>query len=174
LGKKEQRQMPIKYMVIGMAAILLLFIIYLQFSSIPANQLESDFKDRAEFDVQQVYQTQLTGGIALTTQDSTENYLMQIYAKIPILNRYKATEDYYFSDEGGTNKFIVQTWSGYITGTWEEGELTETGFGDGWGLGGNMVFYLLLAEMVFLLPLLVKNDIVKTRKEKAANPVKNY
>jgi hypothetical protein len=174
LGKRELRQMPITYMVIGMAAILLLFILYLQLSSIPANQLESDFKDRAVFDVQQVYQSPLTGGTALVTRDSTGNYLMQIYAQIPLLNRYQATEDYYFSDEGELNKFIVRTWSGYIAGTWEEDKLTETGVGESWGLGGNMILYLLLAEAIFILPILVKNDIVKTRKEKAANPVKNY
>ena len=172
MGKKEQQKMPIIYMVIGMAAILVLFVLYLQLSSIPANQLESDFEDRAEFDAQQVLQFPLSGGEALAAQDSKGNYLMQIYAKIPILDRYKGTEVYYFTDEGGENKFVVRTWRGYIAVTWNQGEFTETGKGEGWGLGGTLILYLLLAEAVFLVPLLIKNDVIRTRKERVA--VKNY
>jgi hypothetical protein len=168
---------PIKYLVIGMVVIFIPFVLYLLLWSTPASHLESKFIEKAEFDVEQVNQVPLTGGgLALAAGDATGNALMQVYAKVPLLNRYMATDEFDFTDEGDPINFNVRVWAGHAGLTWDQGLATSTGKrdGDGWGVGGSTLFKLLQWELIFAAFVLIRNDVIKTRREKAANPVKNY
>ena len=177
MGKKEMELMPIKYLVIGMLFIMIPFGFYLLLWSTPASVLESKFIEKAEFEPEQVNQVPLAGGgLAVVAGDATGKALMQVYAKVPLINRYMPTDDFDFTDEGNPINFNVRVWAGHAGLTWDRGIATPTGKrdGDGWGLGGYTLFKLLQWEIIFAAFVLIRNDVIKTRRERAANPVKNY
>lgn len=175
--KKEMDPMPIKYLVIGMILILIPFGLYLFFWSMPASQLESKLAEKIDFEVEVVNRVTLSGsGLAFVAMDANENGLVQGYAKIPLLNRYMPTDILYFTDKGKKINFSLKVWAGYATLTWNQGKAMPTGSSDydGWGVGGKVLFYLVALEIYMAALMLIRNDIIKTRREKAANPVKNY
>ena len=177
MGKKEMERIPIRYLVIGMVLILLPFGIYLFFWSIPASQLETKYIQEAKNEVENVSQIQLSGGgLAVVSEDTTNSALMQIYAIVPIVNRYILTETRNSREERSPIDYVVQVWAGQAELKWEKAKVTPMGMSDedGWGVGGFVLFRLLEWELFFAAFVLIRNDVIKTRKERAANPVKNY
>ena len=177
MGKREMERIPTRYLVIGMVLILIPFGIYLFFWSMPANQLETKHIQEAEYKVEKVTETPLSGGgLALVSENTTSKALMQIYAKVPVLNRYMFTESYNRGQEGEPKNYIVKVWTGQAELKWEKDNVTPMGKSDydGWGVGGFILFKLLEWELFFAVFVLIRNDVIKTRKERATNPVKNY
>lgn len=177
MGKRELRYTPMKWLLLGMLLILIPFGIYLFFWSTPAEQLESKYIQEAGHSVENVSQIPLLGGgLAVVSDDTSAKALMQIYAKVPMLDRYMFTESYNFREESGTINYHVRVWSGHARLQWDKEKVIPTGWSgdDGWGVCGKILLYFLWAETIWVARVLIVNDIIKTRKEKAANPVKNY
>lgn len=146
MGKREVKHIPIKWLFLGMLLITIPFGLYLFLWSTPADNL-----------------------------DTTESSLMQIYAKVPILNRYMYTESWDLSDARSLNDYAVRVWTGHANLRWENDDVKPMGWNDdyGWGVRGPILFRFFGAELLFATFVLINNDIVKTRREKAANPAKN-
>jgi len=177
LGERKITYIPIKSLLLGMVLVLIPFGIYLFLWSTPASKLDAKYIQEAEYTVESVSQIPLSGGgLALVSDDTTEKALMQIYAKVPILNRYMFTESWDYREEGGPTDYLVRVWAGHAELKWEKDKVTPTGWSDddGWGVGGKMLLYILWAEGILVARALIGNDVIKTRKERAANPVKNY
>lgn len=177
MGKKEMEPIPIRLLVVMMLLVTIPFGIYLFLWSMPADQLESQYVQRAEFQVDQVTKVHLLGGgLALVAQDAAGNGLLKAYAKVPLLNRYMPTDTFDFTDQGEPINFRVRVWIGSARVTWNQGKSVPSGETewDGWGIGEKLLFNLFWIELCVAAFVLIRNDVIKTRKEKAAAPVKNY
>ena len=174
MGKREMKHIPIKWLFLGMLLISIPFGLYLLLWSTPIDSVEHKIIKKADFEVEQVYQFQIQDGLAVVAEAANKNGLIRFYAEIPLINRYIKTEQLDFEYKGERIFFAARSWARMGAYTWDNGECTLGGYGDGWGIGGKILFYFILAEFYWGSLVLIQNDVVKTRKEKAANPVRNY
>lgn len=177
MGKREVLYVPLWQMAIGMVVVPIIFIVYIFLWSMPVSQVESKYNKEAEYKVESIVQIQLPGnGLAVVSANTNDETLMQIYAKVPLLNRYIYTESYNYDKRNSSNMYVVKVWTGHAKLQWDNKEVAPTTWTEdsGWGVQGPILFRFFALELFIVSTALIRNDIVKTRKEKAANPVKNY
>jgi len=175
LGKKEMERMPIKYLIMAVFLIIVVIGLYLIIFSVPPSHLEAKITQRADFKVEQTSQFAFSnGGQVIVAQDIAQNGMVQVYAKIPVVNRYMRTEELEFKNDGEPINFAADEWSNSAAFKLDKGIVTRPGVGDDMGYSGDVLYFLIWVEGFIIAMTLIRNDVIKTRKEKAANPVKNY
>jgi len=175
LGKKEMQLMPIKYLILEVILILVVIGLYLILFSVPPSQLEAKSIQQADFKVALSNQFSFSnGGQVVVAQDAAQNGMIRVYAKIPIINRYMKTKEFEFTNDGEPIIFAADEWSNSGAFTFDKGIVTRPGVGEDWGYSGDVLYFLIWVEGFIIAITLIRNDVIKTRKERAANPVKNY
>ena len=175
MGKKEVKPMPIKYLILEVILILVVIGLYLIVFSVPPSQLEAKSIQKADFKVEQTRQFAFSnGGQAIVALDVAQNGMVQVYAKIPVINRYMKTEGFEFKNDGEPINFAADEWSNSAAFKLDKGIVTRPGVGDDMGYSGDVLYFLIWVEGFIIAVTLIRNDVIKTRREKAANPVKNY
>lgn len=176
MGKREMKPMPIKYLILEVFSILVFIGLYLVVFSVPENRLEAKITNKADFAVAKVNQFSFSnGGQVVVAEDvAQKNGILQVYAEIPIINRYMRTKEIKFIVGDEPSMFAAEEWSNSGAFTLEDGVVTRPGVGEDMGLSGKVLYYLIWMEGFIIAMTLIRNDIVKTRREREANPVKNY
>jgi len=175
LGKRELKPMPIKYLIMEVFLILVVIGLYLVVFSVPSSHLEAKSIQKADFKVAQIRQFSFSnGGQVVLAQDADQNGMIRVYAKIPVINRYMRTEEFEFKNDGEPINFAADEWSNSAAFKLDKGIVTRPGVGYDMGYSGDVLYFLIWMEGFIIATTLIRNDVIKTRKEKAANPVRNY